>query len=348
MGLSSGLNYPTSMWADTNELVELCKVVAEFGGVFSTHVRYHKGDGAFDGFREAIEIGKRSGVAVNISHIYINLTTRGRLDELLKIFDDARNDGVDVTFDCYPYERGTGPLTQHIIPFWALHGNPNTMLEGWKSKDVRKKIKEFNQNTIWADWEDWNSRIYISGVGSSRNKWCEGLTLQEISDKSGKEVVDCVCDLLIDENMEVSYISSREYPGGDKTVQAIMQHPASMFISDGTLIGDMPHPRGYGAFPKSIRWLVRDNKLLTLEKAINKMTFFPARRYGLKNRGILADGMKADIVVFDPDKISDEATYTKPKQHPVGIEYIFVNGKLVVENGKHTGILNGEPVVLLA
>lgn len=345
LGLSSGLNYIASTWADTDELVELCKVVAEFGGVYTTHVRYHKGDGAFDGFKEAIEIGKHSGVVVNVSHLYINLITRGRLDELLQIIDHARNDGVDITFDCYPYERGTSPLNLRIIPMWAQCGDPSSVLKKLETKAERDKIEEYNDRFLWSNWEEWNRRLYISGVGSDKNKWCEGLTLQEISDKCGKKIIDVICDLMIEENMEVSYIDSREYPSGEGTVKAIMQHPLSMFISDGILLGDMPHPRAYGAFPKSIRWLVREEKLLTLEKAINKMTFFPARRYGVKNRGILQDGMKADILVLDPEGITDKATYTNPKQYPVGIEYIFVNGKLVVEKGKHTGVLNGEPAV---
>ena len=343
LGLSSGLGYPASVWADTCELVELCKVVSELGGVYTTHVRYHKGDGIFDGFREAVEIGRQSGVAVNISHFFLGLNARGRLDELLEIIDEARDSGVDITFDSYPYEHGVSPLTLRVIPTWAHLGGPYDMLKRLGSKTERAKMREDNR-VLWHDWEDWNHRNYISAVGSEKNKWCEGLTPQEIADRLGKDVMDVVCDLLIEENLLVNYTGSRQYPGSEETVKAIMKHPAGMLVSDGVLIGGMPHPRTYGAFPKVLRWLVREQKVLTLEEAINRMTFFPAKRYGLSDRGILQDGIKADIVVFDPDRVADKSTYTEPKQYPVGIEYIFVNGKLVVEKGKHTGATPGEPL----
>ncbi len=343
LGLSSGLSYPPSVWADTDELVELCRVVAELGGVYATHVRYGKGDGVFDGFREAVEIGRRSGVAVNISHFFCSLETHGQPDKLLQIIDEARQSGVDIAFDSYPYEYGSSPLDL-LIPLWAHQGGPYALLERLKSKAERARMKEDNR-AIWGDGEDWNRRHYIAGVASQKNKWCEGLTIQEIADKFGKDIMDTVCDLLIDENLQVNHNS---HLGDERDIKVIMQHPACMVCSDAILMGDMPNPRVYGAFPKVIRWLVREEKVLTLEKAINKMTFLPARRYGLSDRGILQDGMKADIVIFDPERVADRATVTEPKQYPVGLEWVLVNGKLVVEKGKHLGVLNGEPLTASA
>jgi len=344
LGLSSGLSYTPSIWANTNELVELCKVVAEFGGVYATHVRYDKGDGKFDGFKEAVEIGRRSGVAVSISHFFCSLKTRGRPEKLLEIIDDARQGGVDVTFDSYPYELGSSQLnTPIIIPAWAHRGGPYALLERLKSNAERAKMKEDNRD-IWDDWEDWNHRRYISGVASEKNKWCEGLTIQEIADKLDKDIMDTICDLLIDEHLQVTWSHSRQSPRDKEDTMTIMQHPAGMICSDAMLLGEKCNPRVYGAFPKVIRWLVREEKVLTLEEAVSKMTSLPAQQYALSDRGILKDDMKADIVIFDPENISDKSTVAEPKRYPVGIEYVIVNGELTVEKGKHMGVLNGEPL----
>ena len=350
LGVSTNLDASLSRWADTDEMVELCKVVAELGGVYVTHVRYTKGDGMFDGFKEAIEIGKRSGCAVNISHYFCTPKTRGQPDKLLQIIDEARQDGVNVTFDAYPYAHGSGSLMGEVVPVWAYLGGPDALLKRLASKAERARMKEQNRPLwdIWEDrsmWEDWSRKCRIFHVGSEKNKWCEGLSLQEVIDRFGKkDPMDAICDLLIEENLEVGVNTLDE--GDERDVRVIMQHPAGMISSDAILPGSMPNPRVYGSFPKILRWLVREEKVLTLEKAINKMTFLSAKTYGLSDRGILLDGMKADIVIFDPETVADRATVAEPRQYPVGIDYIFVNGKLAVEKGKHSGILNGEPVIM--
>ncbi len=339
LGLSTGLSYPPSIWADADELIELCKIVAEYGGVYTTHARLGIGDGAFDSFREAVKIGERSGVAVNISHFHCNFPTRGRPDKLLQIIGEARTSGVDITFDNYPYEYGSGYLAGTFIPLWAHSGGPYALLQRLKSKAVRTKMREEQAQNL----EVWSRRYYISGVKSEKNKWCEGLILRAIAGKLGKDIMSTVCDLLIEENLEVTVSS---HYGEDWENKVIMQHPVGMFASDAILLGGMPNPRTYGTFPKFLRWLVREERLLTLEEAVRKMTSLPALRYGLSDRGILRDGMKADIVIFNPDTVRDMATLAKPKQYPVGIDYVFVNGTLVVEKGKHTGALKGEPLTM--
>ena len=339
LGLSSGLSYPPSIWADTDELIELCKIVAEYGGVYTTHVRYGMGDGAFDGFKEAVKIGERSGVAVNISHFFCAPRTRGRPDRLLQIIDEARTNGVDISFDSYPYEYGSPTLVKSFIPLWVHSGGPYVLLERLKSEAIRTKMKEEQSQNL----EDLSRGHYIASVKSKKNKWCEGLILQAIADKLGKDIMSTVCDLLIEENLDVT-ANTRQ--GDYRDVKVIMQHPVGMIISDAVLLGGMPNPRNYGNFPKVLRWLVREEKALTLEEAVRKMTSLPAQRYGLSDRGILRDGMKADIVIFNPDTVRDTATLAKPKQYPVGIDYVFVNGTLVVEKGKHTGALKGEPLTM--
>ncbi len=337
LGLSTGLDYPPGFWADTDELVELCKVVAECGGVYTTHVRYSLGDGALDGFKEAVAIGERSGVAVNISHYACSAGLLGRPDKLLQIIDEARTSGVDISFDSYPYEYGTTVLVDPFIPLWARSGGPYALLERLKSEAVRTKMKEERSQYL----EEWSRIMYISGIKSEKNKWCEGLTPRAIADKLGKDIMSTVCDLLIEENLEVV---ANTYYGDYRDVKVIMQHPVGMIMTDAALIGGMPNPRAYGTFPKVLRWLVREEKVLTLEEAIRKMTSLPAQRYGLLDRGILRSGMKADIVIFNPDTVRDTATLAKPKQYPVGIDYVFVNGEMVVEKGRHTGALPGEPL----
>ena len=339
LGLSSGLSYPPSIWADTDELIKLCKIVAEYGGIYTIHVRYGMGDGAFDGFKEAVKIGERSGVAVNISHLCCISTTRGQPDKLLQIIDEARASGVDISFDSFPYEYGTTYLVMPFIPLWAQHGGPYTLLERLKSEAVRTKMREEQGQNL----EAWSDSHYISGVKSKKNKWCEGLTLRAIADKLGKDIMSTVCDLLVEENLEVAI---NEQYGDCRDIQVMMQHPAGMIGSDAFLIGGRPNPRSYGTFPKVLRWLVREEKVLTLEQAVRKMTFLPAQKYGLLDRGILRDGMKADIVIFNPDTVSDMATLEKPKQYPVGIDYVFVNGVLVVDKAKHTGALPGKVLTI--
>ena len=339
LGLSSGLDYPPSVWADTDELVELCKVVAEYGGVYTIHVRSGLGDRALDGFKEAVAIGERSGVAVNISHFHCTFTTRGRPDKLLQIINEARTGDVDISFDNYPYEYGTTYLVNPFIPLWASSGGPYVLLQRLKSEAVRTKMREEQAQNL----EAWSRRYYIASVKSEKNKWCEGLILRAIADKLGRDIMDTVCDLLVEENLEVT---ANEHYGEDRENKVIMQHPVGMFASDAVLLGGMPNPRAYGTFPKFLRWLVREERLLTLEEAVRKMTSLPALRYGLSDRGILRDGIKADIVIFNPDTVRDTATLAKPKQYPVGIDYVFVNGTLVVEKGKHTGALKGEPLTM--
>ena len=334
-GLSTGLDYPPGSWATTDELVELCKTVAECGGVYSTHVRYSLGDGVFDGFREALEIGRRSGCPVHISHYFATIPLRGQTERMMRFIDDAIASGVDVTFDAYPYEAGSTSMTI-ALPRWAFKGGPHELLNLLKNRDDRERMRGQSAKVIGQLEE-----IVVSAVRTERNKWWEGLTVQAISDRLQKDPWDTICDMLVEEDLGVTFYT---FSGDMNDVKVLMTHPAHMFITDGLRIGGMPNPRTYGTFPKVLGQMVRDEKIMTVEQAIRKMTSFPAQRYGLAGRGILRDGMKADIVVFDPVTVSGTATFPKPKQFPVGIEYVFVNGKMVVEKAKHTGALPGEPL----
>lgn len=337
VGLSTGLSYPPGSWASTDELVELCKVVAECGGIYVTHVRYDLGDCALDPFREAVEIGARSGCPVHISHYLANPGLRGQTAKMLQLVDDARASGVDLTFDSYPYDAGC--TTMHVmIPFWAHRGGPYELLKRLKNRDDRDKMRGQSTKMLGS-----LEGMIISTVKTTKNKWCEGLTIAAVADRVNKDPWDAMCDLLIEEDLEMAFYS---FNGDMNDVKAIMKHPAHMFITDGLRTGGMPHPRTYGTYPKILGQLVRDERVLPIEQAIRKMTSFPAQRFGLAKRGILRDGMKADVVVFNPVTVSETATFANPKQFPLGIEYVFVNGKMVVEKKRHTGVLPGEPLTM--
>jgi N-acyl-D-amino-acid deacylase len=222
------------------------------------------------------------------------------------------------------------------LPQSAVTGGPHELLKLLKNRDDRERMRGQSRKVLGKLEE-----MVVSGVNTEKNKWCEGLTVQAIAERLQKDPWDTICDMLLEENLGVTFY----FFGGDMNdVKALMTHPAHMFISDGLRIGGMPNPRTYGTFPKVLGQMVREEKILTMEQAIRKMTSFPAHRYGLEGRGILRDAMKADIVVFDPLTVTDTATFAKPKQFPLGIEYLFVNGKMVVEKGRHTGALPGEPI----
>ena len=335
VGLSTALSYAPGIYASTDELVQLCRTVAECGGVYVTHVRYDLGDGAFDGFREAVAIGARSGCPTHFSHFSTNLATRGQAAKLLQIVDDARAMGVDLTFDSYPWPAGS--TTMHTpVPPWAYDGGPHELLKRLKNRDDRDRMR--GQGTKIAGAAE---GMIVSAVKTEKNRWCEGLTVAAVADRLNKDPWDALCDLLVEEDLQAAFYA---FTGDMNDVKTIMMHPAHMVITDGLRIGGMPNPRTYATYPKILGQLVRDEKIMPVEQAIRKMTSFPAQRFGLSDRGILRDDMKADVVVFDPVTVSGVATFANPKQFPLGIEYVFVNGTMVVDKGKHTGALPGEPL----
>ena len=328
LGLSTGLTYPPGSYASTNELVELCKTVAEYGGVYATHVRYDLGDGAFDGFREAVKIGILSGCPVQISHYATNLAIRGKAKQMLALVDEARDRGIDITFDSYPWPAGSSYLAA-ALPTWAQDGGVDRLLECLKDEQIREEMRRQAPALVGAP-----DRLVVSAVRTEKNRWCEGLTIQDVAVQIGKDPWATICDLLLEEDLEVAFYT---FTGDMDDVRTILKHPAQMVCTDGLRIGGMPNPRTYGTYPRILGQMVRDENVMPLEQAIRKMTSFPAQRFGISDRGILKDGMKADVVVFDPLTISGVATFERPKQFPLGIEYVLVNGIVVVNKGVHTG-----------
>ena len=330
-GFSTGLTYPPGAYSDTEELVSVCQAIGELGGIYFTHARYSLGDRLLDPFREAVEIGRRSGVPVHISHYHSPVGGMG--ERMLALVDEGRDSGVDVTFDQYPYAAASTVL-HSLLPYWVHAGGPNALLQRISDQRVRERIGE----SIEPMWGQTLDQYIFSHLGSARNKEWEGRSLLDLAQTQDKKMVDAVCDLLIEENLEVAFVART---GNPDNIRTILRHPAQMVGSDGLLTGGMPNPRSYGTFPYILGRFVREEGLLRLEDAVRKMTSVPAQRLGLTDRGILRDRMKADLVVFDPDTVGARATFEDPKQYPEGIDYVIVNGRLVIDAGVHTGALPG-------
>ncbi|MBI4233969.1 MAG: D-aminoacylase [Chloroflexi bacterium] len=329
-GMSTGLTYPPGSYAETEELAELCRTVNPQGGVYVTHVRYTLGDRILDPFREAIEIGRRSGVPVHISHLHS--PRPGGARRLLALVDEARLEGRDVTFDSYSYPYSSTRLVA-LIPEWAHEGGTARLLERLRVQEIRARIA--------AD-PDFSGRDFrsflVTAFTQATYKRFDGMSLAAIAEALGLSVVDTLCDLLLEEDLGLSYTA---LGGNPLNIREFYRHPAHMVGSDALLIGDHPNPRSYGCYPLVLGDFCREEGVLDLPSAVRKMTSFPAQRLGLSDRGMLRDGMKADMVVLDPQRVRATATLENPRSAPEGIEHVMVNGVLVVESGKPTGALPG-------
>ena len=331
-GISTGLDYPPGSYADTQELVQLSEEASRLGGIYHTHVRNSLGDRFLDPFKEAIEIGRQSGIPCHLTHLYQRVTAPGGARKILQLVEDGREEGLDVTFDSYPYIYSSTRLLI-IFPHWAQDGGPEFLKDVMRSEEGRERLRR-EIGPRGPSWEE----MWVTNFKHPHNHRFEGRSIAEIAELTGKGEVDAVCDLLLEEDLQTSYVTVG--PNGH-TLPDFVTHPFSMVGSDAVLLGDFPSPRTYGTFPVILSELVREEKAMSLENAIRKMTSFPAQRLGLADRGLLRDGMKADIVVFDPATVKAPATRRQPKQFPIGIDYVIVNGQVVIEQGLHTGALPG-------
>jgi N-acyl-D-amino-acid deacylase len=337
-GLSSGLDYPPGAFATTDELAELSHEAARLGGFYHTHVRYGLGDRFLDPFREAIEIGRRGEAPVHITHFYHRQTFPGTPDQMLRLVDDARADGRDVTFDAYPYEWASTRLLI-MLPHWVQEGGPDRLKVRLADRSVRERIREdlAQRGTLFAGVGGL-ADVRIGYLARPEHAGWEGRTLGEILAETGAEPVDLMCDLLLAEDLHVNEVTPGPHTDG---IRRFLAHPIGMVGTDSTFVGAKPSPRTYGSFPRILGQFVRDERLLSLEEAIRRMTSAPAARLGLTDRGRLADGLAADVVVFDPVTVRSWATYEEPRTFPDGIEHVIVDGVPVVEQGRHTGATPG-------
>ncbi len=340
-GVSSGLIYSPGCYADTDELVEVAKAIAPYGGFYETHMR-NEGAGILDSIRESIEVGRRAGVSVEIAHHKISGRNNWHQSpQTTELIAQARAEGLDITADQYPYIASATTLTS-ILPSWTFEGGVDMMIERLQDPTTRAKVIEQIQASTARSGRRW-SDLLVSAVGSEANKRYEGKTVEELGQMMGKDPIDAALDLIIEERAVVSEVS---FGMCEEDVTTIMRHPLTMVGSDGAAMDihspGKPHPRNYGTFARVLGKYVREDKVLRLEEAIRKMTSMPATRMRVFDRGLIRSGCWADLVLFDPDTICDTPTFTDPHQVVKGISHVWVNGVLVAQDGKHTGAKPGQ------
>ena len=333
-GFTTGLAYPPQCQATTEELTTLCKVVARYGGLYATHVR----DNTYDvgsGVREAIEIGKVSGVRVHIAHLQIRPNPRHNLKVVLNLMEQARDAGVEVTCDQYPYLAGQGPLTP-LFPAWALAGGVEAIKGRLQDVHVRERIKTYMGDVVeqyfkWGDIVLW----------SIKNEALKGRSILTLANLWEKDPRDVAMDLLIDYGTSVSALY---FGKTEEDLRAAAIWPYAMVGTDGVFNEEVVynHPRTFGTFPRMIRKYVREEKVFSIEEVIRRMTSLTAQTLGLSNRGVLAEGKNADILIFDPETILDTPTYELPVQRSRGIDFVVVNGKIVKAQSQDNRISAGK------
>lgn len=339
VGLSSGLIYPPSSYADENELAELCKVAAVYNGIYVTHIR-NEADRLIESVDEAIRTARRAEIPLHISHHKsIGRDNWGKTKQTLEKIDLENARGSTISCDIYPYTAGSTMLSASLPP-WALEGGPRVVRERLHDPVQRSRIiHELEKGS--ASWKSYSQlggwdKIVITYSKARRD--VEGKSVAQIAKDLRKAPAEVVVDLLRESEEAVSMVV---FHISEDDIRRVIAHPASMICTDGLLIGN-PHPRAYGAFPRVLRKYVAEERLITLEIAIQKMTSIPASKFRLKDRGVIKQGAFADLVIFDPQNIRDTATYNNPRQFAEGIRYVIVNGRIVLREGQFTGSRPGK------
>lgn len=340
IGLSTGLIYMPCAYSESKEIIEMCKVVAEYDGRFVIHQR-SEADTILDSMEEVIKIGRESGVKIHYSHFKVcGKKNWDKIDDVIRLLEQAKAEGIDVSFDQYPYVAGSTMLGV-ILPPWVHDGGTDKVMERLADPELRKKMVYDIEHGIpgWDNFVEFAGLdgIFITSVKTEKNQDAIGLSLTQLGKLRGKDPYDATFDLLYEEENAVGMV---DFYGTEEHVQLFMKRPEMNACTDG-LLGGKPHPRAYGAFPRILGKYVREDKALTLEEAVFKMTKKPATAFNMTDRGELRVGAYADITIFDPETVIDKGTFTDPTQHPEGIEYVMVNGEFAVRNGKHTGKRNG-------
>lgn len=339
-GLSTGLIYMPCAYSETSEIIEMCKVVAEYDGVFVIHQR-SEADTIVESMEEVINIGRQSGVKVHFSHFKVCGRKNWELiDKVVDLLEKAQAEGIRVSFDQYPYVAGSTMLGV-ILPPWVHDGGTDKLIKRLEDPALRKKIIHDIEQGIpgWDNFVDFAGldQIFVTSVKTKANEDLIGKSLIEIGRIRGKDPYEATFDLLHDEENAVGMV---DFYGKEEHVIRFMTRPEQNVCTDG-LLGGKPHPRVFGSFPRVLGKYVREDKALTLEAAIQKMTSKPASVFGFQERGILKAGNYADIVVFNPETIIDKGTFVEPVQYPEGIQHVIINGIITVENGIEVKALAG-------
>jgi N-acyl-D-amino-acid deacylase len=331
VGLSTGLDYIPSRYADAREIAALCRAIAPENGVYVTHMRAY-GPNAAEGMAEVVEIARTSGAAAHVSHY------NGPAELLLPLIEQGRALGLDLTFDTYPYLAGSTILGMVALPAWVQAGGIDPTLERLGDPAVRARL---NAEWFAAPTPYPLETTTIAMVASPEWRWAEGLKVTEAAAGAGLAAGDFVCEILRASGMAVGIVG---YRAGDRTeadVRAILRHPAHMACSDGIFCGSYPHPRGWGAFARYLGYHTRQLGDYTWAEAVTHLATHAARRFRLSDRGLLRPGYVADIAVFDPGTVNDRSTYAAGRTPAEGVDHVLVNGTLVLENGTPTGATPG-------
>lgn len=340
-GVSAGLIYTPNKYQSSGELEALARVCARYDGIFDVHMR-NEADRMAEALDEVIRIGRNTGVRILVTHFKLRGRRNwGRAREHLDVIDAARAEGIDIGIAQYPYTANS-TLMHVVVPPWYHSRGVDGLLKALTEE--REQVKKDMLTT--EGWENFSQvmgwdNIYVSSVGKEANAWCEGLSATSLGERVGKSPEDAILDLLVDERLAVGLLG---FGMCEEDVIEAMRHPTMCVITDGLLSGGKPHPRTYAAFPRLLARYVREKRVLTLEEAVRKMTSASAQRLRLKQKGLIAQGMDADIVVFDERTILDVNSFASPREHPQGIAYVMVNGVMTVEGGKHTGARSGRTI----
>jgi N-acyl-D-amino-acid deacylase len=336
LGVSTGLAYAPGSFVSTDELIAFTQPVGAQNRFYFSHIR-NEDEGVTDAVAEAILIGRKTNAAVQISHLKAAWPDNwDKAVQCLELIDAARDDGIDVAADVYPYQAASQRLVS-LMPLWSREGGQQAILKRFASAPIRREIEISMKSESPARFIKWD-RIMV--CGSPKRPDYQGRYIDELATEEGKAPFEWVCDALVETELDLMIIM---FISSETNVELIMQHPAVMIGTDGTGVApDTPlysanvHPRNYGTFAKALGHYVREKKLCRLEEMIRKMTGQAAERFHLTGRGFICRGNFADVVVFDPERVVDMATFENPHQYPHGICHVIVNGQFVIKDGEHT------------
>lgn len=340
-GLSTGLIYIPCAYGETDELIEMCKVVAEYDGCFVIHQR-SEADTILESMEEVIRIGKESGVKVHFSHFKVCGKANWKyIPQVIELLEKAKAEGISVSFDQYPYAAGSTMLGV-VLPPWAHAGGTNELIKRLGDPAMREKMKEDIINGIpgWDNFIEFAGfdQIFVTSAKTDKNQDAVGKSLVELAQMRNTDPFNATFDLLMEEENAVGMV---DFYGLEEHIMTFIKRPEQNVCTDGLLSGK-PHPRAYGSFPRVLRRFVREEKILTVEEAVHKMSLKAATAIGIENRGSLEVGKFADIVIFDLDTVSDVGDFVDPMHFPVGIDYVLINGHVVIDNGTYNKVIAGE------
>ncbi|MFF0137687.1 amidohydrolase family protein [Streptomyces sp. NPDC005227] len=343
VGMSSGLTYTPGMYAKNAELTALCRVVAEHGGYYCPHHRSY-GAGALEAYEEMVALTREAGCPLHLAHATMNFgVNEGKAPDLLALLDGALADGADITLDTYPYTPGCTTLVA-MLPSWASEGGPEAILARLRDDTTAERIRH-HMEVVGADGchgvpIEWHT-IEISGVSDPDLGEYVGRSVQHSADLRGEAPWVTARRLLVEDGLGPTIL---QHVGHEENVRAIMRHPVHTGGSDGILRGDKPHPRAYGTFPHYLGRYVRELGILSLEECVAHLTGRPAARLRLPDRGLVREGYRADLVLFDPATVAAGSTFEAPRTLPTGIPHVLIDGRFVVEDGRRTDVLAGRAV----